>query len=82
MSVKNLIELENGSYKVKMKPCQVQIFVEATQVEPLSQTSDNSVFDSETLIIFESQENKDIQTTPLLYSDNKRNSKKTIQKYR
>ena len=70
MSAKNLIELKNGAYKVKLKPCQVQIFVEDTQVEPLSQTSNNLVFDSETLFLTESQENQDIQTTPLLHSDN------------
>ena len=71
MSAKNLIELKNGAYKVKLKPCQVQIFVEDTQVEPLSQTSNNLVFDSETLFLPESQENQDIQTAPLLHSDNK-----------
>ena len=27
MSAKNLIELENGAYKVKIKPSQVEIFV-------------------------------------------------------
>ena len=58
MSAKNLIELENGAYKVKLKPCQFRIFVEDTQVEPLSQTSDNSVFDSETLVTAEYQETK------------------------
>ena len=41
MSATNLIQLENSAYKVKLKPCQVQIFVEDTQVEPWSQTSDN-----------------------------------------
>ena len=34
------------------------MFLEDTQDEPLSQTSDNSVFDSETLVIPESQENQ------------------------
>ena len=47
-----------------------------TQVEPLSQTSDNSVFDSKTLDMPESQENQDIQTTPLLHSDNKETLKR------
>ena len=42
----------------------------------MSQTSDNSVFDSETLIIPESQENQDIQTTPLPQSDNKETPKR------
>ena len=45
MNYKNLTELENGAYKVKIKLSQAQIFVEDTQVEPMSQTSDNSVFD-------------------------------------
>lgn len=43
---KNLIELKNGAYNVKFKPHQVKKFVEDTQVEPLSQTSENSVSDS------------------------------------
>ena len=76
MSAKNLIELENGAYKVKLKLCQVQIFVEDALVEPLSQTSDNSIFDSGTLIIPKSQENQDIQTTSLLQSDNKETPKR------
>ena len=58
MSAKNLIEFEKDAYKVKLKLCQVQIFVKDTKVEPLIQISDNSVFDSETLIIRESKENK------------------------
>ena len=76
MSAKNLIELENGAYKVKTKPGQVHIFVEVTLVEQLSQTSDNSVFDSETSIIPKSQENQDIQTTQLLQSNNKETPKR------
>ena len=76
MSAKNLIELENGACKVKIKPSQVEIFVEDTQVEPLSQTSDNSVFESENLIISVSQENKDIQITSILHSDNKETPKR------
>ena len=28
VSVKNLVQLENGAYKVKLKLCQVQIFVD------------------------------------------------------
>ena len=76
MSAKNLIELENGACKVKIKPDQVHIFVEVTLVEQLSQTSDNSVFDSETSIIPKSQENQDIQTTPLLQSNNKETPKR------
>ena len=58
MSAKNLIEFEKDAYKVKLKLCQVQIFVKDAKVEPLIQISDNSVFDSETLIIRESKENK------------------------
>ena len=65
MNYKNLTELENGAYKVKIKLSQAQIFVEDTQVEPMSQTSDNSVFDSENLVIPESQENKYTQRTSL-----------------
>ena len=76
MSAKNLIELENGACKVKIKLGQVHIFVEVTLVEQLSQTSDNSVFDSETSIIPKSQENQDIQTTPLLQSNNKETPKR------
>ena len=67
---KNLIELKNGAYNVKLKPHQVKKFVEDTQVEPLSQTSENSVSDSETLVMPKSHENEDIETTPLLHSDN------------
>ena len=62
---KNLIELKNGAYNVKLKPHQVKKFVEDTQVEPLSQTSENSVSDSETLVMPKSHENEDIETTPL-----------------
>ena len=77
MSAKNLIELENGAYKVKIKPSQVEIFVGDTEVEPLIQTSDNSVFDSENLIIPVSLENKDIQrTSVVLHSDNKETPKR------
>ena len=76
MSDKNLIELENGAYKVKIKLSQAQIFVEDTQVEPMNQTSDNSIFDSENLVIPESQENKDTQRISLLHSDNKETPKR------
>lgn len=76
MNYKNLTELENGAYKVKIKLSQAQIFVEDTQVEPMSQTSDNSVFDSENLVIPESQENKYTQRTSLLQSDNKETPKR------
>lgn len=76
MNYKNLTELENGAYKVKIKLSQAQIFVEDTQVEPMSQTSDNSVFDSENLVIPESQENKYTQRTSLLHSDNKETPKR------
>lgn len=75
----NLIELKIDAYNVKLKPCQVQKFVDDTQVEPLSQTSENSVSDSETSVMPKSHENEDIQTTPLLHGDNteipKRSSK-------
>ena len=75
----NLIELKIDAYNVKLKPCQVQKFVDDTQVEPLSQTSENSVSDSDTSVMPKSHENKDIQTTPLLHGDNteipKRSSK-------
>ena len=52
-----------------------------TQIEPLSQTSDNSVFDPETLVIPEYQHSKhtlqaDIHTTPRLHSDNKETPKR------
>ena len=57
--------------QIKLKPCQVQIFVDDTQVEPFTQISDNH-----TLIITESQENQDIQKTPLLHSDNKETPKR------
>ena len=76
MNYKNLTELENGAYKVKIKLSQAQIFVEDTQVEPMSQTSDNSVFDSGNLVIPESQENKYTQRTSLLHSDNKETPKR------
>ena len=42
----------------------------------MCQTSDNSVFDSDNLIIPETQENKGIQTTSLLHGDNKETPKR------